>query len=425
MVNWEYIASGLSYVWKHKFDKESDPLLVKEIRQCIDNLCAEYPRHKFGVLFNGYTEKHTGEEVKSIFEPYNIQVDSGGLQMITLGRTITEEMKDQVYQVQGKYGTIGHSFDKIPVKLVNGRSDRTNMGGRLFDPSLFDECAIESGKNLARQIESFIEQKTKARPMMIIQGNNQSWYQKWADIVLKQVPQSHWEYIYGISSGGAVLGQGLREDVERVWTLSQLEVPDSMKKNFHLLGFGSMNRLIPVIEFEKAGVFQDGVTFSYDSTKHTGGCTRGQTQDGSSIVQMSRNKDKMFYYLLDKIGKVSRDIFKLDFDEDHFFYTICCLAPDAHAFYGGKDKETHQRTLHSFIFMMYGVWSVMKYVDLMEKDDRFIAEVRPRDHAFFYPLKNIKTQADFDYWKRHASKGLNSKPVPSIEGSTTLEDFFV
>jgi len=427
-MSYEYIASGMSYIWKfNNFDRETQPELVKTINMMMDNLCAKFPNHGMGILFNGYTEKSLGPRIQSIFGKYPIHVDSGGLQMITLGRTITEELKDKVYEVQAKYGSVGMSFDKIPVKLVGDRSDRVSMEGRFFDPSIFDDCAIESGKNLARQIEVFLEKDTKCRPMMIIQGNDQHWYQRWSDLVLKQIPQDHWQYIDGIASGAAALGQGMREDVERVWALSQLEAPDHMKKKFHMLGFGSMNRLIPIIEFQKAGLFDKDVLFSYDSTKHTGGVSRGQTQDGPGIFQMTRHRDAKFYYIYNKIDTVCREVFGTRLDEDDFFYAVGQMAPDAHAYYAktyGKDKRVYERNLAAWTFFLYGVWAVMHYVELMEQDDTFVAAVRPRDHHCFITLKHVKTQEDYNYWKNHLGRGLRSAGVQSTKDNTTLEGFF-
>lgn len=77
--------------------------------------------HSFGYLFNGYVEAGEGEILSKIISPSSVSsvhADSGGLQVISRGFQITEEMKRSVYEVQAKYSNVAMSFDEIPVTVV-------------------------------------------------------------------------------------------------------------------------------------------------------------------------------------------------------------------------------------------------------------------------------------------------------------------
>ena len=423
-MSYEYIASGLSFIWCNKFTAESQPELVRLIRDFTDRVVAAHHNHKYGVLFNAYTEKHTVEEVNSIFKGYSIQADSGGLQMMTLGHgDITEEAKDKVYRTQAKYATIGMSFDQIPVTTLSDKQGFLNAEMRYFNPAIFDECAIESGKNLHRQIDVYREEGSTCKPLLIVQGNGLDWYRRWADLVLQQIPQDKWQYIAGVSSSSFALGNGLREDVERVFSFSQLDVPDTMKKQCHLLGFGSAHRMIPVVQFKRSGLYDDSILFSYDSTKHTGGISRGQYQNEGSIAQLRRHKDKMYYDTIARMDDFFENILGFEFNEQDFFDTLISPAAVWAEKYGQSGRIL-ERNLIRYGFLMYSVHTTMNMVKHMEKNEEYLTKVRKSDSHVFMPLSKVKTLADYNHWKNHVSRHLVSKKVKTMSEHTSLHDFF-
>lgn len=423
-MSYEYIASGLSFIWTNKFTKESHPDLVAKIRDMTDRVVAAHHNHKFGVLFNAYTEKSTVDEVDSVFKGYTIQADSGGLQMMTLGHgDITEEAKDKVYRTQAKWATIGMSFDQIPVTTIGLKQGFLEAGQRYFNPDIFDDCAIESGKNLLRQIEVYQEEKSDCKPLLIVQGNGMDWYRRWADLVLKQIPQDKWQYINGVSSSSFALGNGLREDVERVFAFSQLDVPDHMKKHCHLLGFGSAHRLIPVVQFKRSGLYDDSILFSYDSTKHTGGIARGQYQNEGSIAQLRRHKDQMYYDTIARMDDFFENILGYEFNEQYFYDTLISPAAVWTEKYGQGGK-IEERNLMRYGFFLFSVHTTMNIVKNMEKHEEYLTKVRKQDAHVFMPLSKVKTLADYTHWKNHVSRHLVSKKVKTMSEHTSLDGFF-
>ena len=92
--------------------------------------------------------------------------------MVTLGLSITDELKQKVYDSQAAYSDCAMSFDEIPVSLLSNRAVRSDTSSKYFDRSRFEWCARESGRNLKTQIETFIKAKSQAKPMFIVQGRN-------------------------------------------------------------------------------------------------------------------------------------------------------------------------------------------------------------------------------------------------------------
>jgi hypothetical protein len=425
-VIFEYIASGLSFVHKNTFDRTNAPDLCDKLVDMTDRMVAQWPNHKYGVLFNAYTEKSTVQSVVDVFGKYTVQADSGGLQMMTLAHgSITDEAKDKIYRIQAKYATIGMSFDEIPVKIIGERAEIHDMGTKYFDPSMIRDCAIASGKNLTRQIEVYLEEKSKCKPLMIIQGNCMETYKQWTDIIINEVPKKYWKYIGGISSSSFSLGNGLLQDVERAFTLTQLDIPEHISKHVHLLGVGAMNRLIPAIQFRRSGLFTDDMLFSYDSTKHTGGVIRGQYQQDSQIVQLRRTRCPKFHLAYEKIADFSKNVLKFDMTEDDFYMVIIRSNLEWTDKYGSSTARMLERNATAYAFMLYSVNETMKATERMMADEKYITNIiRGVEPENLFALSKIKTVEDYNSWMRHAGRHVPSKTVRNKEKFATLEEFF-
>ena len=62
----------------------------------------------------------------------------------------------------------------------------------LFRSSL-EHYSRETGKNIKRQIEIFLEEKSSSKPMIIAQGNCYETYMYWVEYVLKEIPSSYYK----------------------------------------------------------------------------------------------------------------------------------------------------------------------------------------------------------------------------------------
>jgi hypothetical protein len=275
MTTLEYVASGTAHTRILAVATLETPEVLEIINGYFANLNG-LNNHAFSLLFNAFTEKDFGPKFKEHYSGsiYTIHADSGGLQIITQGKTITEQLKDDVYKVQASCSDIAMCFDEIPVGLSGSRSGRNSTDNRFFDGENLERYARLTGKNIKRQIELFLDEKTTAKPMIISQGNDYDSYMKWVEYLLKEIPSSYYAHIGGIALGAAALGTGLLEDIERAAYAPHL--PFQMDNPyFHILGVGSVRRLLPYLAFIKSGYYPKNTHLSYDSTTHTSGVSIG------------------------------------------------------------------------------------------------------------------------------------------------------
>jgi len=271
----EYVASGTAHTRILAVATLETPEVLEVINSYFAGLNGLHG-HKFSLLFNAFTEQDFGPRFKEHYRHsiHTIHADSGGLQIITQGKTITDELKDSVYKVQADCSDIAMSFDEIPIGVKGDRSGRNSTANRFYDKDKLESFARLTGKNIRRQIELFLDEKTTAKPMIISQGNDYESYMLWVEYLLKEIPSSYFKHIGGLAMGAAALGTGLLEDFERAAYAPHL--PFQMDDPyFHILGVGSVRRLLPYLAFIKAGFYPKNTHLSYDSTTHTSGVSIG------------------------------------------------------------------------------------------------------------------------------------------------------
>ncbi len=126
------------------------------------------------VLFNAFTESDLYDKTRHMAAEL-VYADSGGLQIITAGREITEDLKDKVYEVQSKADR-AMCFDIIPLdsttpKELRGTTERSNTGNKIFRNQDHAEAGRLTGLNILRQCEIFAKNGSAAKVLVIVQGN--------------------------------------------------------------------------------------------------------------------------------------------------------------------------------------------------------------------------------------------------------------
>lgn len=424
----EYIASALSFVFTSPFVKlqTSDAAdAVDTVHDMTKRANEWFPYHKFGVLFNGYNEPDDGPYHKEYFTPFTIQADSGGLQMITLGHTPNDELREKVYRTQAEFGTIAMCFDEIPLR-VEGKSQFVNAVNRKFDRSMIDECTKQTAVNICKQIDVFDSLNTKCKPLMIIQGNDIDTYQEWADKLLKQIPADYQGKLAGIASGGGCIGNGELEDVERYFTLSKLQAPDHLLKHFHLLGVGSPNRIQTLMKMQH--LFTDEQLISYDSTKHTGGVIRSQIQIGSQILMIGRHRTATYWKIWRLFDTFQKTKLGLNFTEEQFHDNLLLSMEDLVA-KTGKPEDNVQAlcdlNLIRYALLLFSVYNLFEMIDTLKNDTTFVSKTKSKYAGMYRTLEQLRTIDDFKKWKHEYGKYFNSKRTGSVEDiSSNLEEFF-
>ena len=285
----EYVVSGTSFIRLANEETINNPETVSKINNMFEKLFVEEETgHTFSMLYNAFCEHSYGEKFqKYASHVHKIHADSGGLQVITVGKAVTPELKQEVYENQAKWADVGMCFDEIPVITATGKSDRNDTTGRKFDRANFHKYAKETGENVKNQLEVFTRTGSKCKPFVIMQGNDVETYLEWADIILKTVPKDQHHLLGGIAMGAAALGTGNLEDVQRAYIASEVPIRDEDgQMNLHILGVGSLRRMLPYLIFQQNGLYKN-VHLSYDSTTHSRGVETG------------------LYYMLGGVGKTT------------------------------------------------------------------------------------------------------------------------
>ena len=271
-VKFGYIGSGTGHIKAYNRPLLNNEPAIKTVNEYINKIRTE--DHKFGLLFNAHVEPAYGGFLKDHYSECldEIHADSGGLQIMSKGDKITSEMKKNIYGVQAKYSDIAMSFDEIPVITFGKNQGPGSLAKRMFDTENFETRAKESAANLTEQIREFQNIGTKARPMLILHGNTMERYLAWHDICMNEIPEELHKFIGGVAVASPAQGYGFTKDAVKALVTAKLS---QVHKHFHILGVGSINRMVPYLVFRNNGMIKDDTFISYDSTSHTMGLSVG------------------------------------------------------------------------------------------------------------------------------------------------------
>lgn len=414
----EYVASGSSYfklMYAESLEKQNLDFFTRTFGS-LNNT----HNHKISLLYNAYVEKRQGEWMGEHYKPlvHSIHGDSGGLQMVTLGRTITTELKEEVYASQAKNSDIAMCFDVIPVRTLDagGRSERLDLSNRRFDRTQLESAARATGKNLRRQIDFFDEKNSKARPMLIAQGNDYDSYMKWVQYVVEELTPYHISRIGGIAMGAAALGKGSLEDFKRAFYFTQLPI-ELESKHLHLLGVGSVYRMIPQFIFMQSGLYQN-VEMSYDSTTHTSGVTQGRYYKDDNSYLFTRAFDDHYRIVWEDI-KRNFPFYPYDLNT---FYEALNISSRTYQ----EKNGTIDPSLQTYVaFVSSAIKNFLVHVEKLHNSrDEIMNMARGIDATAFNALYSVQTPDDFNHWLAEVGPYMASEPVQEYVEPITLGGLF-
>ena len=349
----EYVVSGTSYM------RLSNPAVCRDetnteiVNMLINKLVQDQFSHKFSMLYNGHTESSFGERFKP-YKPYQVHADSGGLQMVTLGLDITDELKDKVYENQAQFADVGMCFDEIPVVLTGDRSDRNDTKQRFFDFENYEELARKTGRNIKRQLEVFDSKESTCKPYIILQGNCVDTYLRWYELLLEQIPTEWHDRIGGVAMGAAALGTGPLEDVKRAFIASEIaKYWPQDKMHLHVLGIGSIRRMLPYLVNLQNGLYKN-IQISYDSTTHSRAVETGLFYMGQGTTKFSRKFSNLYREMYDNVQQT----INLGVELDEFHTIMNTPSMKAKEKYGNLNKWIYVRTA----FILMSIQNFMKHL---------------------------------------------------------------
>lgn len=420
----EYIMSGLNMtrIVTKNFRTHPEAIAVTNAALAEVNAAGRY---KVGGLFNAYQEVGLSHTVNTNYRPFFSSVfgDSGGLQVITVGKEITPELKKKIYALQGENSDVAMCFDEIPLRMsavAGNASNRTSIDNKSFVVSDMDECARRTGRNINEQLQTFRDMQSPTKVMMIVQGNNRFDFARWAELAYGEVDDDLKDGVYGIALADTCCGTGMLETVEMCASVPLMQIPDRIKKHIHFLGVGSIVRLAPVIELIKSGLFADSV-ISFDSTTHTCCVDLGLYVNKKGVRHtMGKNANntniEWFTDIYHEISKYYKHSITL---EDYLKNTVTRLGNSTHL---GDFSNLEQGVLANLTFWFSAFLGVTRFMECLltcVNDSKHYYEVltdkASRSILPLLSLSNVKTPEDFEGWFATHSRYLHSARIRRID----------
>lgn len=409
----EYVVSGTSFMRLANRYITEYPDRLEAVNNLLSTMVNGHYRHSFSVLFNAFTEQGYGEQF-SYYKDHidQIHADSGGLQIVTQGMTITPELKTSVYEEQAKWADVGMCFDEIPVVLTNGKSDRNDTTHRYFDFENYKRLAESTADNINEQLDVFENHNSKCKSFVIVQGNDYQTYMDWANIILDKV-QRH-DMLGGVAMAGAALGTGPKEDVKRAFIASQIPLRNEEGKlKLHVLGIGAIRRLLPYLIFSQNGLYEH-VEISYDSTTHSRAVEGGMYYHNEGTIKFNRTLDQKYHTIYEDVN----NFVSLDVTMENF-HKIMNWGTEKWINDGGTYDDWILVRL-KVIFM--SIRNFMQHVErvMQSKDTILEAADKIRLEKHYRNLYNVRTLDDFNHWDTNQYLGgaMKSRKVSATKPNT-------
>jgi len=386
-------------------------------------------------LFNGFTESSLGPTFSAHYNKsfHNIFVDSGGLQVVTVGKTVTPEIKESVYTIQALHGSVGMCFDEIPVKILNSDSgkksqNRTSLTNKVYVTDDAIAKAKLTGQNVNNQLRKYKELNSDCKAMLIVQGNCAQDYVDWVHAAYEEIDEELRPSIHGLALANSSLGIGIRESVEMCSAFGKIDI-EHLKHNIHFLGMGSFRRMIPIMELCRSGYFPDTTNISFDSSSHSSKMMMGTFTDKNNKQidigkKWSIKNEQVFGDIYDDIIKY----FKTDIDKETYVKHIVTNISDGKNLRSSQSFESIAELTY-FVYCMHCVNNFMNAImDCMQDPNNYykILDTRKSDIGnmlkVLLSLSTVKNNSDMDAWISGYSKFLPSKRIKRIKNLNSYQE---
>jgi hypothetical protein len=437
------------------------------------------------LLYNAFTEDHVEPWLKKWdFGFKNLYADSGGLQVVTLGKLVTDDLKQQVYKTQSS-ANFAMCFDEIPCSNdtidatadktsdpgdwkrrdagdpdnnksdLNTKSHRSRVTSKSYYPDRAESCAIKTAMNIRQQIESLVKLSSQTKVFYIIQGNNALDMVEWFQQGVKHLDAWHWDHIGGLALADTCIGNGPQQTVQMLeaYHIIRKQFGDEYTKNhIHLLGVGSVRRLLPVIQMHRGGFIPDVLTISFDSTSFSLCYVMGHFHFDSAAIdynhieqidrppaqsrtQIKVSNRKESYQAFNAVYDFYEDIYRQNFPTvdrqeaiDHMVKYRNSVGESI------KQAPDDMKPLIRANVTLYNVWQLLEFNRKLQSiyvDNQFLSGLRKQERNAMFGLSKVRTISDFEQWSRqnhawmsHGSRTQMKRNKPSNQVNS-ISDFFV
>ena len=274
-MKFEYVISGLTMgIDDLYYNSKVAAPYIHHMNDKIIDVDNKYDNQNLSLLFNAHTEKRHGITMNDTMSGswHRLFADSGGLQLARMKTGITPELKDRVYEYQAKYCDVAMIFDELPIEFdlsrTGGNAMKAGITGRRFIRSEVKSSAEATRDNVKRQLEIFKREDSRAKVMLISQGQDVESWREYIEIICNGLDNEEIETMCtGVAPSSQCNGNAFAHRLEMIYSIRDYQVPDHLKKNVHLLGVGNHDALLPFIVTPDYFNFIENL--SYDSTSHT------------------------------------------------------------------------------------------------------------------------------------------------------------
>lgn len=406
MIDLDYVMSGCSYGRMIHTYFPNYPKNLEYLKKWIDVIREE---SKFSFLYNAYSENKFPKtfealEIDKMLD--SIYSDSGGLQMVTQQKSITEKAKDKIYMNQGQHSNFAMSFDEVPVKTTYKSSLVNSLDSRYFDRDILKECAIKSSENFKRQIDTFIDMKSNTLPIFIIHGQTMEDMKTWLDTCIDNLNSDELRYMNTVAVSSTSNGYGILDEIEKYFYLKRLNLESIT--HLHLLGVGSIGRIAPVI----LNKF-DNIRLSYDSTTHARGAIQGGGFIDNRTYRLGRAFGPRYIRLYNEINSVV----DMEITAEEFYDSF--NMPTLEYIEKHKNEGIFISTLG---IILHGVYGFVKRAKAMnESKDVMIEEYEEYGPILEHFFNEVTTLDDFNAWHKDAKLLIRETKRIKDHKENTLE----
>lgn len=400
----------------------------------------KYTDPKVSVLYNGFVEAEYPKYYKRLDNigcDY-IYADSGGLQIITLGKKITPELKKQIYQDQS-YADYAMCFDEIALDRttkVRNSVERLITDNKIFNNERHVFAGHGTGNNIKEQIDFFRKTNAKTKVILIVQGNSCDDMVQFYKAIAEVLSDDDYNYIGGLALADTCMGNGALESVEMLKAARAIGkiAHENVKNHLHFLGVGTINRMRPIIYLLRSGYLNTFKHISYDSSTVSSTYDFGKTIIDEKTILLGQTKTKQAVDYFTTLYNFYGDIFRPLVDLGSFIDIVFGVESD-------PDETMYQNWKNSSITLRVDRWDdtnkitaallarpaylYYQIADFIKGVDKTFSEKKGKfkNHAISQ-LIDVKDDSGMINWERNHAKYVQSKRIRRKEDISSLGDLF-
>lgn len=414
--------------------KQTTLSLMNELNVHIQNTC-KHTDSSVSALFNAYTEKSHIDHFKALdnIGAKHMYADSGGLQMVTAGKSVTEEIKKSIYQIQS-YADYAMCFDEIPlssVSLTRTRNERSNVGNKLFHFDKLKDSAIATGMNIKNQATEFRRLNAKTKIIIIVQGNSWENMVEWYEHIASVLDEEDYQNIGGLAVADTCMGNGQLESIEMLIAAKKIAeiCHENIKHHLHVLGVGSIPRMKPILYLIKSGYLNSYNRVSYDSSSHTSTFDYGLLKLNGTCKSIGSYKTKEVDEHFRKVYNTFSKTFSPLCTQDAFINQIFGTGEGDWKFSTIKQRALDTKDNNVFITNIlskaaHTYYQILNFsVNLDKTMSHEFGVYNKNSERAINALLNVTDDNSMTFWLSQNGKHINSKRIADKENIISIEGF--